>query len=69
MKELRDKKIIKAILEEIRNKAKSFPSPVKIMEVCGTHTMTIHRYGLKKILEISSNGTPGNEEEIFIEYP
>lgn len=53
MKELRDKKIIKAILEEIRNKAKSFPSPVKIMEVCGTHTMTIHRYGLKKILEIS----------------
>lgn len=50
MKELRDKSIIKALLAEIEKKAKTFSSPIHIMEVCGTHTMTVHRYGLKKML-------------------
>ncbi|MFP4081622.1 MAG: hydrogenase formation protein HypD [Candidatus Aminicenantes bacterium] len=50
MKELRDKKVIKALLQEIEKKTRAFPSPVRIMEVCGTHTMTIHRFGLKKML-------------------
>lgn len=50
MKELRDKTVIKALLAEIEKKAKVLSSPIHIMEVCGTHTMTVHRYGLKKIL-------------------
>ncbi|MBN1222235.1 MAG: hydrogenase formation protein HypD [Candidatus Aminicenantes bacterium] len=50
MKEFRDKKVIQGLLREIEKKA-SFPDgPVKIMEVCGTHTMTIHKFGLKKML-------------------
>jgi hydrogenase expression/formation protein HypD len=51
MKELRDKNITRALLQEIKKKAGSSSRPVRIMEVCGTHTMTIHRYGLKTPLE------------------
>ncbi|MGD2295918.1 MAG: hydrogenase formation protein HypD, partial [Candidatus Aminicenantes bacterium] len=51
MKEFRDKRVIKGLLAEIEKKTAALDRPVKIMEVCGTHTMTIHRYGLKKVLE------------------
>jgi hydrogenase expression/formation protein HypD len=51
MKEFRDKKIINALLSQIERKAGSLERPIKIMEVCGTHTMSIHRYGLKRQLE------------------
>jgi hydrogenase expression/formation protein HypD len=51
MKEFRDKKIIQGLLAEIEKKAAPLKRPIKIMEVCGTHTMTVHRYGLKKLLE------------------
>ena len=51
MKELRDKRVIKALLNEIEKKAKNLATPIHIMEVCGTHTMTVHRYGLKKMLK------------------
>jgi len=47
----RDKKVLSALLKTIEKKTKSVCSPARIMEVCGTHTMTIHKYGLKKILE------------------
>jgi hydrogenase expression/formation protein HypD len=47
----RDKKTISALLKTIGEKARSLPSSCRIMEVCGTHTMTIHKYGLKKMLE------------------
>jgi hydrogenase expression/formation protein HypD len=50
MKEFRDKKIIKALLSQIERKMGSLEPPIKIMEVCGTHTMAIHRYGLKRQL-------------------
>lgn len=50
MKELRDKRVIKALLNEIEKKAKNLATPLPIMEVCGTHTMTVHVYGLKKML-------------------
>ncbi len=46
----RDKKVIQGLLQEIAQKASALNKPVKIMEVCGTHTMTIHRYGLKNLL-------------------
>jgi len=51
MNELRDKRIIRGLLSEIEKKAQVLPEPVKIMEVCGTHTMTIHKFGLRKLLE------------------
>lgn len=50
MKELRDKRVIQALLSQIKNKTHTLSSPLHIMEVCGTHTMTIHKYGLKKML-------------------
>ena len=51
MKEYRDKRVIKGLLAEIKKKAFALEKPITVMEVCGTHTMTIHRYGLKKMLE------------------
>jgi hydrogenase expression/formation protein HypD len=51
MKELRDKNITRALLQEIEKKTRSLARTVRIMEVCGTHTMTVHRYGLKTLLE------------------
>jgi hydrogenase expression/formation protein HypD len=64
MDELRDKKVIKNLLQQIREKSKDHAEPVKIMEVCGTHAMTVHRYGLRQLLEdagilmISGPGCP-----------
>jgi len=64
MKEFRDKRVIKALLKDIEKKTHSLSSPCRIMEVCGTHTMTVHRYGLKAMLEearvemISGPGCP-----------
>ncbi len=51
MDELRDERIIRGLLSEIKKKARNMVESVKIMEVCGTHTMTIHKFGLKKLLE------------------
>jgi len=51
MNELRDKNVIRGLLGEIEKKARVLLEPVKIMEVCGTHTMTIHKFGLRKLLE------------------
>ncbi|MEW5901991.1 MAG: hydrogenase formation protein HypD [Acidobacteriota bacterium] len=51
MKELRDKSVTRALLREIKDKRRALQTAVRIMEVCGTHTMTIHRYGLKTSLE------------------
>ena len=48
--EFRRKKVIDALIADIREKKKALPSPCRIMEVCGTHTMTIHRYGLQTML-------------------
>ncbi len=53
MKELRDKSVTRALLKTIGEKIPDRGRPVRIMEVCGTHTMTIHRYGLKSMLEDS----------------
>jgi hydrogenase expression/formation protein HypD len=50
MNELRDKKVIQGLLQAIAQKAGRLPTPITIMEVCGTHTMAIHRYGLKQPL-------------------
>jgi len=55
MKELRERKAIQALLLAIRRKTSAL-GPVRVMEVCGTHTMTIHRYGLKDLLEQAGVG-------------
>lgn len=51
MKELRDGRITGGILKAIAKKTLSLGSPVRVMEVCGTHTMTVHKFGLKRLLE------------------
>ena len=64
MEEFRDKRVIQALLVELEKKTRALPSSIRIMEICGTHTMTVHRYGLKKLLEnigvemISGPGCP-----------
>ena len=50
MKELRDGRVIKGLLAEIEKKALLVGKSLKIMEVCGTHTMTIHKFGLRNLL-------------------
>lgn len=51
MDEMRDRKVIQGLLKALKEKIRWINSPLRIMEVCGTHTMTIHRFGLKKILK------------------
>lgn len=51
MDELRDSQIIRGLLADIEKKSRPIHEPIKIMEVCGTHTMTIHKFGLRKLLE------------------
>lgn len=52
------------IMDDLIRKIKGYTGkPIKIMEVCGTHTMNIERYGIKKILPpqvemISGPGCP-----------
>jgi hydrogenase expression/formation protein HypD len=58
--EYRDGERARPVLEEIRRLA---DAPVRLMEVCGTHTVSIARYGLRKILPetielISGPGCP-----------
>jgi len=45
-----DRRVIAGLLSEITDLAKKNSRPIQLMEVCGTHTMTIHRHGLKDLL-------------------
>lgn len=64
MNELRDTAVARALLRDIGRKTARYGRSVRIMEVCGTHTMVIHRHGLKRLLEeagiemISGPGCP-----------
>lgn len=42
----RDPKLVRHIVEELKH----WERPVKLMEVCGTHTMAIGRWGIRKLL-------------------
>ncbi len=60
LKEYRDGKLARDILAEIKKRSKK---PVKLMEVCGTHTVAIFRHGIREILPenivlISGPGCP-----------
>ena len=45
--EYRDLKLVKPLLEELK---RSVTKPLRVMEVCGSHTMAIFRNGLRTIL-------------------
>ena len=45
--EYRDSSLVKPLVEEL---AKAVTKPVRLMEVCGTHTMSIFRNGVRSIL-------------------
>ncbi|MCX8093991.1 MAG: hydrogenase formation protein HypD [Candidatus Goldbacteria bacterium] len=58
-----EKKDIKNIIELIKKDAKKLSAKINIMEVCGTHTMAISRFGIRKLLPenirlISGPGCP-----------
>jgi hydrogenase expression/formation protein HypD len=59
-----NKKPLIHLLEKVRKETRVLGRPIRLMEVCGTHTMAIHRYGLKPQLEaagvemISGPGCP-----------
>ena len=60
--EFRDKEIVKKLVKQISNIAEGVPK-VKLMEVCGTHTMSIARFGIRRFLPenvelISGPGCP-----------
>lgn len=53
----------KKVLDEIEKQSRKVSGKIKIMEVCGTHTQAISRYGLRKLLPsnivlISGPGCP-----------
>ncbi len=59
--EYRDQDAVKGIAEKIKETAKG--QPINLMEVCGTHTMAIARFGIKELLPenvklISGPGCP-----------
>lgn len=64
MKELRNEKAVAGLLRDISGLARTLPSPVRIMEVCGTHTMSLFKHGLTPMLSragvemISGPGCP-----------
>jgi|Deesub1362B_J571_1020462.scaffolds.fasta_scaffold01591_5 hydrogenase expression/formation protein HypD len=47
---LRQKEFIEILLKKIQEKIERINYTPKIMEVCGTHTMTVHKFGLRKLL-------------------
>ncbi len=60
--EFRDKEIVKKLVKQIERIASGLPH-IKLMEVCGTHTMSIARFGIRHLLPenielISGPGCP-----------
>jgi len=51
--EFGNNKITQKLVQKIGKVAKKLPAPLSLMEVCGTHTMAMFRYGIRKVL-------PGN---------
>ncbi len=45
--EYRDKEIVLMLAEEIK---KASTKPIRLMEVCGGHTMSIQKYGIPYLL-------------------
>lgn len=61
--EYRDPAIVKGLLKHIADVAQRLEKPVTIMEICGSHTYAIGRFGIRKLLPdsirlISGPGCP-----------
>lgn len=41
---------MKKIIDEIREKAEKIGCPIRLMELCGTHSQTIAEHGIKKLM-------------------
>lgn len=48
--EYRDRGLVQGLAATIAEEARRLPEPVRLMEVCGTHTMAIAQFGLKSLL-------------------
>lgn len=48
--EYRDRELVQGLAAAIAEEARQLSEPVRLMEVCGTHTMAIARFGLKSLL-------------------
>jgi len=46
----RDADLARKLADDLAGQASRLPRPVVLMEVCGTHTMTIARYGVKSLI-------------------
>ncbi len=60
LKEFRDSSVAQALIQKI---AEASTKPIKLMEVCGTHTVSIFRHGIRDVLPptiklISGPGCP-----------
>ncbi|MDI3280201.1 MAG: hydrogenase formation protein HypD [Bacillota bacterium] len=47
---LSDRQLAGRILESIRSRLERLQRPIRLMEVCGTHTVNISRHGLRQLL-------------------
>ncbi|MDO0823146.1 hydrogenase formation protein HypD [Desulfosporosinus nitroreducens] len=61
--EFRSNDYSKQLVDNLRAISRSYPQKINIMEVCGTHTMAIFRYGIRDVLPanvtlISGPGCP-----------
>lgn len=50
--EYRDCELVQGLVAAIRREAAALQEPVRFMEVCGTHTMAIARFGIKSLLPL-----------------
>ncbi len=61
--EFRQRDHVRALMEQLEQRAATLERPARIMEVCGTHTMAISRHGIRQALPdeftlISGPGCP-----------
>ncbi len=61
--EYRDPELAKALLAAIEREVAGYPGAMTLMEVCGTHTMSIYQHGIRSLLPkqirlISGPGCP-----------
>lgn len=63
LEEFRSRDIVKGLAASIRNRTCGLSEPITLMEICGTHTMSIYQYGIRSLLPpqvrlISGPGCP-----------
>ena len=59
LEQFRRHKASKAIVEQIHHLAREINSNINLMEVCGTHTVAIYRFGIRSLLPENVNMISG----------